>query len=552
MFFNYINGFSMKIARIALLACVFIGISATTFKNDKLYEITKNIEIFINVYKELNANYVDDLDPSELMKVGLDAIVGSLDPYTNYISESQVSSYRLNTEGTYDGIGAIVKMVDDYVTIIEPHEDSPVLKAGLQAGDQIIGIEGNPTDGKSLEDVTNFYRGVAGTSVRMKIRRKGTEDFNVDIKRSAVNIPNVPYSGFVEEGIGYISLTTFTADAGKNIRIAYKELKDENSNLKGLILDLRDNGGGLLREAIGISNIFVPQNKEVVSVKSKVRDRDETYRTLAAPLDLEIPLIVLINKSSASASEIVSGVMQDLDRGVLMGQRSYGKGLVQNTKEVGYNSRVKITTSKYYIPSGRCIQSVEYKDGEPVDIADDKRSKFKTAGGRTVLDGGGVTPDIILPVEKKSDVLNGLNNQFMVFKFANEYFETMDTSQIEDEITFTDFDAFKLFVNKANFEYETPAQKALKQAKEKLESEDRNALSAQIESINASIEASKQKALDAAKQEIINDIEITLATRIFYSKGRVFQKLKNDKDIDAAIELFGDMDKYYRTLGTFR
>ena len=542
----------MKIARIALLACVFIGISATTFKNDKLYEITKNIEIFINVYKELNANYVDDLDPSELMKVGLDAIVGSLDPYTNYISESQVSSYRLNTEGTYDGIGAIVKMVDDYVTIIEPHEDSPVLKAGLQAGDQIIGIEGNPTDGKSLEDVTNFYRGVAGTSVRMKIRRKGTEDFNVDIKRSAVNIPNVPYSGFVEEGIGYISLTTFTADAGKNIRIAYKELKDENSNLKGLILDLRDNGGGLLREAIGISNIFVPQNKEVVSVKSKVRDRDETYRTLAAPLDLEIPLIVLINKSSASASEIVSGVMQDLDRGVLMGQRSYGKGLVQNTKEVGYNSRVKITTSKYYIPSGRCIQSVEYKDGEPVDIADDKRSKFKTAGGRTVLDGGGVTPDIILPVEKKSDVLNGLNNQFMVFKFANEYFETMDTSQIEDEITFTDFDAFKLFVNKAKFEYEPPAQKALKQAKEKLESEDRNALSAQIESINASIEASKQKALDAAKQEIINDIEITLATRIFYSKGRVFQKLKNDKDIDAAIELFGDMDKYYRTLGTFR
>jgi len=542
----------MRIGRIALLACVFIGISATTFKNDKLYEISKNIEIFINVYKELNANYVDDLDPSELMKVGLDAIVGSLDPYTNYISESQVSSYRLNTEGTYDGIGAIVKMVDDYVTIIEPHEDSPVLKAGLQAGDQIIAIEGKSTEGKSLEEVTNFYRGVAGTSVRMKIKRKGSEDFDVDIKRSSVNIPNVPYSGYVEDGIGYISLTTFTADAGKNIRKAYKKLKEEDGNLKGLILDLRDNGGGLLREAIGISNIFVPQNKEVVSVKSKVRDRDETYRTLAAPLDLEIPLIVLINKSSASASEIVSGVMQDLDRGVLMGQRSYGKGLVQNTKEVGYNSRVKITTSKYYIPSGRCIQSVEYKDGEPVDIADEKRSKFKTAGGRTVLDGGGVTPDIILPVEKKSDVLNSLKEQFMIFKFANEYFETMDTSQVVDEITFTDFEAFKAFTKKANFEYETPAQKALKTAKEKLESENRKELLPQIEAIDKSIEASKLTALDDAKEEIINDIEITLATRIFYSKGRVFQKLKNDKDIDAAIALFNDMDKYYLTLGIIK
>jgi len=542
----------MKIGRIALLACVFIGISATTFKNDKLYEISKNIEIFINVYKELNANYVDDLDPSELMRIGLDAIVGSLDPYTNYISESQVSSYRLNTEGTYDGIGAIVRMVDDYVTIIEPHEDSPVLKAGLQAGDQIVGIEGKSTEGKTLDEVTSFYRGVAGTSVRMKIRRKGTADFDVDIKRSSVNIPNVPYSGYVEDGIGYISLTTFTADAGKNIRKAYADLKTENSNLRGLILDLRDNGGGLLREAIGISNIFVPQNKEVVSVKSKVRDRDETYRTLAAPLDLEIPLVVLINKSSASASEIVSGVMQDLDRGVLMGQRSYGKGLVQNTKDVGYNSRVKITTSKYYIPSGRCIQSVEYKDGEPVDIPDEQRSKFKTKGGRTVLDGGGVTPDIILPVEKKSDVLNALNEQFIIFKFANEYFETMDTTQIEQEITFTDFEKFKTFVNKADFKYETPAQKALNEAKEKLESEKRESLLTQIENIDASIETSKKTALDDSKDAIVNEIEIALATRIFYSKGRVFQKLKNDKDIDAAIELFDDMDKYHRLLGMLK
>ncbi|NNL92447.1 MAG: S41 family peptidase [Saprospiraceae bacterium] len=540
----------MKYRRLGILAVVLVGISATTIKHDKLYEISKNIEIFVNVYKELNANYVDDLDPSQLMRVGLDAIVGSLDPYTNYISESQVSSYRFNTEGTYDGIGAVVKMMDGYVTIIEPHEDSPVLKAGLQAGDQIIAIDGQSTEGKTFEEVTAFYRGVAGTSVRMKIKREGSPDFSVDITRSEVSIPNVPYSGFVDPNVAYISLTTFTPDAGKNIRKAYKKLQRENEDMHGLILDLRDNGGGLLREAIAISNIFVPKNEEVVSVKSKVRDRDETYRTLADPLDLNVPLVVLINKSSASASEIVSGVVQDLDRGVLMGQRSYGKGLVQNTKDVGYNSRVKITTSKYYIPSGRCIQSVEYKDGEPVDIADEKRSKFKTSKGRVVLDGGGVTPDIILPVEKKTDVMNALDEQFIIFKFANEYFQQMDTSLIEDEIVFDNFESFKTFVEKSGFEYETPAQKLLTEVKTKLEEEERQALIAKVNDINNDIETSKVNGLDANKEAIINQIEIALATRIFYSKGKAFQKLKNDKDIDAAIALLGDRDRYNSILAT--
>ncbi|MBT8233817.1 MAG: S41 family peptidase, partial [Bacteroidia bacterium] len=463
---------------------------------------------------------------------------------------SQVSSYRFNTEGTYDGIGAVVKMMDGYVTIIEPHEDSPVLKAGLQAGDQIIAIDGQSTEGKTFEEVTAFYRGVAGTSVRMKIKREGSPDFSVDITRSEVSIPNVPYSGFVDPNVAYISLTTFTPDAGKNIRKAYKKLQRENEDMHGLILDLRDNGGGLLREAIAISNIFVPKNEEVVSVKSKVRDRDETYRTLADPLDLNVPLVVLINKSSASASEIVSGVVQDLDRGVLMGQRSYGKGLVQNTKDVGYNSRVKITTSKYYIPSGRCIQSVEYKDGEPVDIADEKRSKFKTSKGRVVLDGGGVTPDIILPVEKKTDVMNALDEQFIIFKFANEYFQQMDTSLIEDEIVFDNFESFKTFVEKSGFEYETPAQKLLTEVKTKLEEEERQALIAKVNDINNDIETSKVNGLDANKEAIINQIEIALATRIFYSKGKAFQKLKNDKDIDAAIALLGDRDRYNSILAT--
>ncbi|MGA0233303.1 MAG: S41 family peptidase, partial [Saprospiraceae bacterium] len=319
-----------KIILISIVA--LLGVSATSIQQDKLYEISKNIEIFINVYKELNANYVDDLDPNQLMRVGLDAMVASLDPYTNYISESQVASYMINTEGRYEGIGAIVEKIGDYVTIVEPYEGSPVLEVGLKAGDMIIGIEGQSTLGKSREEVTSFYRGVPGTKVRLKIQTPKGEIKDVDVERSEVSTPNVPYSGFVSEDIGYIALSVFTADASKNIKKALKDLKEENSNIKGLILDLRDNGGGLLREAINISNIFIPKDKEVVSVKSKVRERDETYRTMTTPDDTEIPLVILINKNSASASEIVSGVIQDYDRGVLMGQRSYGKGLVQNTR----------------------------------------------------------------------------------------------------------------------------------------------------------------------------------------------------------------------------
>ena len=534
----------MKIKRLLLLSCVLIGISATTFNNDKLYEISKNIEIFVNVYKALNKDYVDDLDPNQLMRIGIDAMVGSLDPYTNYISESQVASYRINTEGRYEGIGAIVKEIDGYVTIVEPYEDSPVLEAGLKAGDKIIAIEGKSTKGKTQEEVTAFYRGVPGTTLRLKVESPDGTIKDVDLKRREINIPNVPYSGFVADGVAYVSLTTFTANASKNIRKALRKMKNENPNLKGIILDLRSNGGGLLREAITVSNIFVPQNEDVVSVKSKVRERDETYKTLAAPLDLEVPLVVLINKNSASASEIVSGVMQDLDRGVLMGQRSYGKGLVQNTQEVGYNSRIKLTTSKYYIPSGRCIQSVEYKDGEPVDIPDERRTKFKTSKGRTVLDGGGVTPDVVLPVQKDSEILEALKENYVIFKFANEYESQLDTSQRTEEVVFTDFEQFKSFVSSADFTYETKSQKLLAQLKSKLEEGNQEDLVSEVMTLSEKLENSKNTSLEENKDEIVAAIELELATRLNYQTGKVFQSLKNDADIKEAIALFNDRERY--------
>ncbi len=531
--------------KLSILAIALLCISATTIKNDRLYEIAKNIDIFVNVYKTLNSQYVDDLDPSHLMRIGIDAMVGSLDPYTNYISEAQVESYRISTEGKYQGIGAIVKKIDDYVTIVEPYAGSAVIKAGLEAGDQIISIEGKSTKGKSQEEVTTFFRGIPGTNVKLGIRRDGTPDFDVDIVRGQVSIPNVPYSGFVGDQVGYVALTTFTADAGKNIRKAIRELKNEDNNIKGLILDLRSNGGGLLKEAISVSNIFVPQNQEVVSVKSKVRDRNQSYKTLALPLDLDLPLVVLINKTSASASEIVSGVIQDMDRGVLMGQRSYGKGLVQNTQDVGYNSRIKVTTSKYYIPSGRCIQSVEYKDGEPVDIPDENRSKFKTKGGRIVLDGGGVTPDVKLEPAKVPEVLQALKDQYLIFKYVDQYVADIDTTGLKvEEIVFTDFEGFKGFVQKQGFEYESKNEKLLTEVLENLKVEDTAAIATDVNAVTQKIQVSKASGLDANKQDIIDAIELEIATQLHLQEGKVYQKLKDDKEIVKAVELLLDTERY--------
>ncbi|MBT8190579.1 MAG: S41 family peptidase [Bacteroidia bacterium] len=533
-----------------VLALVIGGslfLSSFGFNNDKLYEISKNIEIFIKVYKELNANYVDDIDPSQLMKVGLDAMVGSLDPYTNYISESEVTSYRISRDGKYEGIGAVVKKIDDYVTIIEPYANSPVVKAGLKSGDQIIAIEGKSTKGKPREEVTQIFRGVPGTDVNMTILRPGEkEPFDISLVRKQVNIPNVPYSGFVSDDVGYIALSTFTGGASKNIRFALRDLKNENPEMKGLILDLRNNGGGLLAEAIKICNIFLPKGQEVVSVKSKVRERDVSYKTQGFSLDEDIPIIVMINKKSASASEIVSGVIQDFDRGILMGQRSYGKGLVQNTADVGFNSQVKLTTSKYYIPSGRCIQSVEYEDGEPVDIPDEKRARFKTSNGRTVLDGGGVTPDYLIEESKASKIATELLNQNIIFKYVTDYMknvEVTDSMEIEETV-FEDFEKFKSFVSNMEFEYETENEKLIEKIKSNLSEDGNMLIMDEVNEIENKLTHAKSSALENNREEIINLIEEQIATRLYYQKGKAYQRLKNDKEVTHAIELFDDSEQY--------
>lgn len=538
-----------KIKVFIISVAMLSGIAAVTVHNDKLFEISKNLEIFISVYKELNTNFADDLDPSTLMRTAIDAMTHSLDPYTNFVSESQVESYWINDDDKYQGIGAKVSMIDNKLRVVEPYEGGPAFTAGIKAGDEVISVDGINIEGKKLEEVNAIMRGIPGTNVKLGIKPNGktvVEDKN--LTRGEVNIPNVPYSGFVADGVGYISLTVFTQNAGANISKALKELKAQNPNMSGIILDLRQNGGGLLHEAVNICNLFIPNGEIVVTTKSKVKERDQTFKTMAPPTDLDIPLAVLIDKRSASASEIVSGVIQDLDRGVLIGQRSFGKGLVQNTKDLPYNARLKLTTSKYYIPSGRCIQGVEYENGEPKDIPDSQRSKFKTRNGRIVMDGGGVAPDIKMPGKNVLPVTQALLDQYIIFEYVNKYCQGKDSIDKVGKFKFTDYNDFMTFVKKRDFKYQSEAEKHLTKAKEALEKSNDKDLSNDIAKLQQKINAAKADELQLAKEQIIDEIEKEIVTRYYFQKGKVQQTLDDDPEVKEAISILNNSNKYKKLL----
>ncbi len=539
---------NIRFSIIAISAAILF--LAFTNRDGKYFEISKNIEIFTNVYKELNTWYVDDLDPATVMREGIDAMVKNMDPYTNYFSESQIEGYRYESEGKYEGIGAGVKLIDGFPTITEPYENSPATKAGLKAGDQIIEINGESAEGKTKSEVNSVVRGVPGTTVQFRVRRPGeSDDRDVTLTRGNLQMPNVPYSGFVADGIGYITLTTFTPDAGRNVSKALRDLKTENPNMRGVIFDLRGNGGGLLREAVNVSNVFIPKGEEVVSTRGKVPERDQSYSTKMAPVDQSIPLVVLINKNSASASEIVSGVIQDLDRGVMVGQRSYGKGLVQNTRDVGYNAKLKMTTAKYYIPSGRCIQSVEYENGEPKHIPDSERAQFHTRNGRLVLDGGGVKPDVVIELTPPSELLKALRKQDIIFKYVTGYCSQYDSISSIEEFSFDAYDDFTKFVTKSDFEYSTNAEAALNELTgmvfdRQLEKE----LQSELSAISKTLEADKTDHLQRYRDEIVNEIEMDIVGRYLFENGKTRQKLKNDPELKEAIAILNDSDRYAELL----
>jgi carboxyl-terminal processing protease len=529
----------------AIIAFTLVIGTATTYKSDhgKYFEISKNIEIFTNLYKELNTYYVDELDPSKLMRTGIDAMLESLDPYTNYISESDIEGYRFIMEGKYTGIGAQFKLIDQFPTITETYEESPAQKAGLKAGDIILEIDGRSAKARTPDDVNDIMKGYPGTTVDLKIDRPGEkEPLILKLTREEVSVPNVPYSGMIAEDVGYAALTTFTRQAGQNVADAFQELKANNPNMKGFVLDLRGNGGGLLTEAVNLCNVFLPKGEMVVSIKGKIKDWDRSFSTMNNPIDDKIPVVVLINKNSASASEIVSGTLQDYDRAVLIGQRSYGKGLVQNTHDVGYNAKLKVTTSKYYIPSGRCIQAVSYDKGEPVNIPDDKRAVFKTRNGRKVLDGGGVKPDIVLDKDDNSNILEILDKEHLIFDYVTQYVLNHESIAKPEDYKFEDWQGFMNFLEKKNFDYNTELEKLLEELNSKAD-EVSYVVDEDIQQLKQKIIAQKKSELEKHKAIIINEIEKEIVSRYYYQNGKVKISLRNDPEVKEAIDLLHNQER---------
>ena len=532
---------------VIVLFVAFMGVAMIQSDHGKYFEISKNIEIFTNLYKEINTYYVDDIDPAKLMRTGVDAMLESLDPYTNYISESEIEGFRYITDGKYNGIGAKIQKDGDFVLIAEPYENCPAQKAGLKAGDVILAIDDKSAKGKSTDDVSDVLKGFPGTEVVLTVQRPGTANpLKITMVRDEVVVPNVPFTGMISENIGYVALTTFTRNAGKNVGDGIQKLKKENPNLKGIVFDLRGNGGGLLTEAVNVSNVFVPKGEVVVTTKGKVVDWDRSFKTLNKPVDESLPLVVLVDKGSASASEIVSGVIQDLDRGVLIGQRSYGKGLVQNTRDVGYNSKVKLTTAKYYIPSGRCIQGVSYDDGQPIDIPDEERTTFKTRNDRPVLDGGGVKPDIMVKNSYDAGIFSGLVSKNLIFDYVTQYCLKHESIPPVGEFSFTpEFEDFVDYLSKQGFDYDTQSEQLVEKLKEKAEEEHFSpAIVNEIQAIEKKILGSKKEELYRYKKEIINLIEREIASRYYYQEGKIKVGLKNDPEIAEAIKVLNDPGQY--------
>jgi carboxyl-terminal processing protease len=541
-----------KIKKYALILLLsFASVFSVGFV-DNYFEISKNLDIFSSLYKELNIYYVDETDSGDLMKTAIDAMLESLDPYTTYIPESEKEDFEFMTTGQYGGIGAVITKKGDWVYVSEPYEGFPADKAGLIAGDKFVEIAGKSVEGKSTEDVSKVLKGEPNTSVKVLIEREGVKKpFEVEITRQEIKLNSVPYYGMVSDSIGYIKTRSFTRNISKEVSDAYNELNSDNQ-LKGLVLDLRSNPGGLLNEAIKMSNLFIDQGQEIVFTKGKVKEWDKSYKTRSTALDTSMPLVVLINRSSASASEIVSGAIQDLDRGVVLGQRSFGKGLVQQTRKLSYNAQLKVTTAKYYIPSGRCIQALDYssrdEDGSVGKTPDSLRTEFKTlVNKRTVYDGGGITPDIEIEPHKYSNILRSVISKRHIFNFANSFRSNNDSISSAKTFVVTDaiYDDFKQFLNDKEYEYETKTEKTISSIKKDAEKEKYlEDLEEELEALTLKMEQSKNNDIERFKDEIIEVLEAEIATRYYYQKGKIEATLKHDEELAEAINVLNDLEKY--------
>lgn len=522
--------------------------AGSSFVKSDFFEIAKQIEIFTTLFKELNMNYVDETNPAELMDTAIKNMLDDLDPYTKFLNEQDVETYRINNAGEYSGIGALVRPLEDRLVIVEPYKDYPADNAGLKAGDEILKI-GDIAVADFEDNASELLKGANDTSVEVTFRRQG-ETKKTTITRGAVEVDAVPFYEMIGDNTGYIVLSRFNSKASSQTKDALIDLKGKGA--EKIILDLRDNPGGLLSEAINVTNLFVDKGELIVTTKSKVKKFNSEYRTRNKPVDADIPLVVLVNGSSASASEIVSGGLQDLDRAVIMGARSYGKGLVQRPLKLTYGTQLKVTISRYYTPSGRCIQSLDYwhrdENGNAVEMTE--FNDFTTRNGRKVQDGGGVLPDIEITSAKANELTTALLNNHVIFDFATEYhYKNQVQNPADFKFSEADYQSFKDYVSKSDFSYETETEKVLKKAmtdrEEVIFNDD---IENDFKTLLLDIEKSKVAALEDYQKEIRQKLEDEIIKRFFYREGLYEYSLDNDEAILAATGLLGDEDKYYGIL----
>ena len=522
---------------------------------DSYFEISKNLDIFVSVYKNVNTYYVDETEPGDLMKTGIDAMLHKLDPYTVYYPESDIEDYRFMTTGQYGGIGALISRKDGFVFISEPYENYPAYKAGLRAGDKILKVDGKSAEGKTTKEISDFLKGEPNTTMVLTIERYGkSEAFDVDVTRQEIKIKDVPYYGLVQDQIGYIKLNGFTETASAEVKAALIDLK-EKQKITSLVLDLRGNGGGLLNEAVKIVGLFVPIGTKVVETKGKITEWNQTYVTTTAPVDTEISLVVLVDGGSASASEIVSGSIQDLDRGIIIGSNTFGKGLVQQTRDLKYNSKMKLTIAKYYIPSGRCIQRLDYsnkdEDGHAIEVPDSLRKEFTTKVGRTVLDGAGIEPEIKVELPKISAILFSLVRKQLLFEYATIYRSTNDSIAPAKDFSFTEAEymAFKDFLKDKDYAYSTTSEKLLKKL-EKSVAEEKYAedIKDDLKGLEDAIFQNKAKDLDLYQDQILRFLEGEIITRYYFQTGRIEHGIAKDEDMAEAKKVLTDRAAYSKIL----
>lgn len=544
-----------------LLAAVLVAVAFFSFKSgdDRNFQIAKNLDTFNSIVKELDMFYVDTLDPNKTVREGIDYMLSSLDPYTEYYPEDDQAELQQMLNASFGGIGSLITYNQKLKRsmIAEPFEGTPAAKVGLKVGDILMEIDGKDLAGKNNQEVSQMLRGAVGTSFKLKVERPdekgGTRPLEFDIVRQTIQTPMIPYDTIFNKNVGYINLSTFSGTPSKDFKKTFLKLKKEG--ITSLVIDLRGNGGGRLEEAVEIANFFLPRGKVIVTTKGKTKQASNTYKTLREPLDLDIPITVLVNGATASASEILSGAFQDFDRAVIVGSRTFGKGLVQTTRPLPYGGVMKLTTSKYYIPSGRCVQAIDYKhrneDGSVGTIPDSLTTVFHTAAGREVRDGGGVMPDIEVKQEKLPNILFYLVRDNLIFDYATQYCLKHPSipSPQEFKVTDADYSDFKAMVKKADFKYDQQSEKIMKTLKEAAKFEGYlDEASEEIKALEKKLTHNLDRDLDYFSKDIRSMIADEIIKRYYYTRGGIIQQLKDDDGLQAALKILADPVKYKETL----